>query len=57
MLEELHRSHVAKKKREGETLGDHRIKNLDVFGWAIAAVVPTALVIRREVEFFLSGND
>lgn len=26
MLEELHRSHVAKKKREGETLGDHRIK-------------------------------
>jgi hypothetical protein len=31
MLEELHRSHVAKKKREGETLGDHRIKKFSEF--------------------------
>ena len=31
MLEELHRSHVAKKKREGETLGDHRIKKFMSF--------------------------
>jgi len=31
MLEELHRSHVAKKKREGETLGDHRIKKIYEF--------------------------